>query len=237
MKGNGTEKLIFGIFLAVGLILAGIGVGWLVNSINVSNKALTTTAVITEIDTYRDSDGDRHHNVYISYEVDGVTYDDVRLGEYSSSMYEGKEIEIKYLEDKPGKPYASLWMGPIMLMIMGLIFGLVGGVGFFATLKNKIQGKKLIAEGRCLQATVESIDWNRNYRVNGQSPYVIICTYKDEFSNTVYRFKSGNIWYDPSIKLPVGSLVDVYVDPQDYSKHYVDTEKEYGMGPQVVDFT
>lgn len=237
MKGNKTEKSIFLVFFLVGLLLVGIGVVWIINSVKISDEAITTNATITEIDSYRDSDGDRHHSVYVSYEAEGKVYDNVRLGEYNSSMYEGKVIEVKYLKDNPGKPYSSLWMGPIMLMFMGAVFGAVGGFPLVAAIGNGKKQKKLMANGKCLQAKVESIDLNRSYKVNGRSPYILICTYGDEFADVIYRFKSGNIWRDPSISTPVGSIIDVYVDPQDYSKYYVDTEKDYGYGPQVIDFT
>ena len=78
---------------------------------------------------------------------------------------------------------------------------------------------------------------NTGYSVNGRHPYVIYCAYEDEYNNTVYYFKSENLWYDPSFRFAIGSEIDVYVDPKDYSKNYVDTEKNYGHGSRIVDFT
>ncbi|MDD6571931.1 MAG: DUF3592 domain-containing protein [Thermoflexaceae bacterium] len=239
MKTKFTEKIIFGIFFVVGLFLICIGIGMLANSIKISEKAVTTTATISRIESYKDSDDEIQHRVYLCYQVDGENYADVPFGEYSSNMYEGKTIKIQYVPEKPGKPYGSggLWIAPVVLLLMGLIFGAVGGTGFAVPIIKSRKQKQLLCNGKCLHATVERITLNTSYSVNGRHPYIVFCTYHDEYEDVVYRFKSGNIWNDPEITTPVGSVIDVYVNPQDYGKYYVDTEKEYGYGPRIVDYT
>lgn len=239
MKDKTIEKLVFGIFFGIGIAVMCIGIGIMANSIRVSGKAVATTATISSIETYRDSDNEIRHNVFISYDAEGQRFENVTLGEYSSGMYEGKTIEIKYVPGNPGKPYSNgiLWLAPVIVIALGLIFGTVGGIGLGVQLGKDRKKYTLLNSGKCLHATVESISLNTGYSVNGRHPFVIFCSYRDEYENTVYRFKSGHVWDDPQYTMPVGSLIDVYVNPQDYSKYYVDTETVYGDGARVVDYT
>ena len=92
MKKNKTEYFVFGIFALVGTIFVIAGIFWMISGIRFRENAAEVMAVISEIDTYRDSDGDTNHKVYVNYSYDGNTYNDIPLGEYSSGMYEGKEI-------------------------------------------------------------------------------------------------------------------------------------------------
>ena len=71
--------------------------------------------------------------------------------------------------------------------------------------------------------------------MNGQNPYVIYCSWKDEYADVLYRFKSDNLWTDPSFLFDSGSEINVYVDGNDFSKYYVDAER--GLDQKVVDFT
>ena len=57
------------------------------------NNKIETTGIITEIWSSRDSDNNRNHKVYVSYVAEGNEYESTLNG-YSSSFYEGKEIEI-----------------------------------------------------------------------------------------------------------------------------------------------
>lgn len=47
---------------------------------------------ITRIESYRDSDDELHHAVYVTYEYEGNMYEDVRINSYSSRMSKGKKF-------------------------------------------------------------------------------------------------------------------------------------------------
>ena len=92
-RGNGFLALFGGIFALVGLGLLIGGIIWFTSTKKFISNADVVSATITEIDTYRDRDGDYHHSVFVAYEYAGRNYD-VYLPEYSSSMYEGKKINV-----------------------------------------------------------------------------------------------------------------------------------------------
>ena len=95
--------------------------------------------------------------------------------------------------------------------------------------------KKLIDAGHSIYATVDSIDINTSYSVNGRHPFVIYCSYKDEYKDVIYRFKSDNLWTDPSQVIEPGSEIRIYVDGTDFSKYHVDTESL--LAGKIIDYT
>ena len=73
------------------------------------------------------------------------------------------------------------------------------------------------------------------YTVNGKNPYIIYCTYKDDYYDRIYRFKSDNLWTDPSLILQSGDDIKVYVDEKDYSCYHVDIESIFKG--KIIDYT
>ena len=236
-KKESAVDIVFGIFAFVGIIFVISGILWMISGIRFRENAAEVMAVITEIDTYRDSDGDTNHRVYVNYSYGGNTYNDIPLGEYSSGMYEGKEIELLVDPQKPGRISTAFGniFGPSMFIGMGAIFAAVGICPIVFKIRKKAQNKKLIAAGRSIFATVDSIDVNTSYAVNGRHPYVIYCSYRDEYKDILDRFKSENLWTDPSRVIQPGSEIRIYVDGTNFSKYYVDTESL--LDGKIIDYT
>ncbi len=152
-------------------------------------------------------------------------------------MYEGKKITLLVDPDDPAKVstgFITVFVGAIFAG-MGVIFGLIGIIPLVMIKRRSATKKKIIASGNFLWGTVVHIDYNTSYSVNGQHPYVVYCTYKDEYKDIVYRFKSENIWTNPEYALSQGSTVCIYVDKEDYSKYYVDVESV--LQGKVIDYT
>ncbi len=236
-KKERVVDFVFGIFAVVGMIFVITGIIWMISGIRFRENAAEVMAVITEIDTYRDSDGDINHRVYVNYSYGGKTYNDIPLGEYSSGMYEGKEIELLVDPQRPGRVSTAFGniFGSSMFIGMGAIFAAVGICPIILRIRKGAQKKKLISAGRSIFATVDSIDINSSYSVNGCHPFVIYCSYKDEYKDIIYRFKSENLWTDPSRVIQPGSEIRIYVDGTDFSRYHVDTESL--LEGKIVDYT
>ena len=234
---NRTLNIFYIVFPLVGLGLLLGGWFFLMRTQRFHKTAVEITAEITSIESYKDSDGDLHHRVYIDYDFDGVHYGDVRLGEYNSSMNEGKQVTLLVDPRDPlnvqGK--ASGYVVAILLMVMGAVFAAIGLVPAIMSLLNKKKGARLMQEGKHLQGVVENIELNPNLSVNGRNPYVIICTYQDVYKDVTYRFKSENLWTNPATVFHAGDAIDIYVQEDDFSKYYVDVERK--LEAKVVDFT
>lgn len=235
-KKKSTVTLIFFIFGILGIVLLAVGAAILNSGIEFRKNAVETKAVITDIQTYGSGD-DVNHSVWVEYEYDGKLYKDIRLNEYNSGMHVGKKITILVDPKNPQKvstEYGLILAGGL-LILMGVIFSCVGIIPTIVGIRKSSLQKKLIAEGRFIYAKVESITQNTSYRVNGRSPYVVYCTYQDEYRGVMYRFKSGNIWENPEYFLQPGSDIRIYVNGEDYSKYYVDVESM--IENKVIDYT
>lgn len=237
MKKDYFSYILFGIFGIVGVILIIASVCVTVSGMKFDEIAEEITGIIADIESYRDSDGDRHHRVYVDYSYEGREYEGVKINSYTSSMYEGKEITLKVDPENPRRvstPHSNMIAG-IILAVMGVVFALIGIIPTVSGIKKAAKKKELQQQGRYIYAIVERVDINYGYRVNGRHPFVIYCNHQDEYSGVTYKFKSDNLWTDPYPHLQQGSNVRVYVDGQDYSKYYVDVEGS--LQGKVVDYT
>ncbi len=237
MKKKSAPKGTLLIFGLIGLVFFLIGVVWLILGIRFVSNAEEVYGVISDITSYRDSDGDRHYTAYVDYEFDGEYYHDVALSSYSSSMRVGKEVKVLVDPEDPGNPQTimSSIVGGIIFAAFGAVFASVGFIPMILMGRSGSKGKKLKEQGRYIMAKIESIEQNRRVAINGRHPYLIYCSHEDVFSGTIYRFKSKSLWYDPDAYFRVGMEIKVYVDGQDYSKYYVDVDEPENS--RVVDYT
>lgn len=234
-KRDFSLVIFFVIFGLVGIVLLIGGFVYLSSSLRFRSIAVEITGTIADIQASRNSDGDVTHTTYVNYSYDGQNFEHVHLGYYSSSMYVGKEIPLLVDPDQPGhvKSAAGDNLIFIILLGMGLAFTLVGVIPTTCILVSSAKGKKLMQSGKRLQAVVESVDFNNSVTYNGRHPYVIFCTYQDPYRDVTYRFKSKNIMRDPGYA--PGDSIDVYVDPEDYSKYVVNADAP--ANPRVIDYT
>ena len=125
---NIIVKLTVGLFAVIGFIFIIVGIIWLVSGRKFVQSAVKVSAVISEIESYRDSDENVNYRVYVNYSYGGQRYEDIRLNEYSSSMYEGKEIQVMLDPDNPKKLMTNLglYIGPAVFIGMGAIFTSAG---------------------------------------------------------------------------------------------------------------
>lgn len=239
MRKSVSSRLFFILF---GSIFAGIGAIFLIISIvlmvdnqNFKNKADKIVGVITEINAYYDSDDDLNHEVRVSYQYNGETYES-RLSEYSSSMYEGDRIDL-YVD--PENPYRvrSGSVATILFLIfggLGLVFFLIGSGFLVKEILHKSKQNQLKQNGRKLRATITGGDMCYTVTINNRHPYKLDCMYQDEFTKESYLFSSDFV-FDPPENY-IDAQVDVYVDPNEMSKYYVDMDSLSNRDPLVHDF-
>lgn len=227
------------IFIIVGIGLIAMAAFICFKSSSFKRKAVEVPATISRIESYTTTRSSKHgrrtkthHNVYVTYEFNGMTYENIPLGSYSSDMYEGAVVTILCDPDNPVDidNKRMLYFPVILLSIMGVLFGAGGIIPMAISIKKKKKKENLMRNGRTVYAIVNDVSENPSYSVNGRHPYKIKCTYTDESGFRKYEFVSGNIWDDnPELDFPVGSSIRVYVDVNDYSKYYVDCAHKASM--------
>ena len=84
-----------------------------------------STAVISRMEynhTETDSDGDSHdyYDVFVTYEIDGVTYEDMPYDSYSTTMKVGDTVKIKYNAAEPEiiTSGGAVWI-PVIFFALG----------------------------------------------------------------------------------------------------------------------
>lgn len=237
MKKKDTSYVAFSIFALVGIGLLIGSTLYAKSFYSFKDKAVEITGKVARIEEYYDSDHDLNHRVYVSYQYDDVDYENVPINFYSSSMYEGKEITL-YCD--PEHPYnikceSSGIFVIVSLIVMGLIAMVIGVFPLVVVGRKVLQKRKCLKKGKMLRGVVDSIEYNTSVASNGVHPFVIFCSYRDEYKDITYRFKSENIWTDPSLVFQPGSSIEIYVEENDYSKYYVNAQQ--AIEQKIVDFT
>ena len=224
MKENKLENLIWIILASIGAIFVIIGLVVFGSVFNYENK-VDSVGTITEILSYRSTNHNINHEVYVSYTVEGKEYKS-RLNSYSSSFYEGKEIDIYYDKDNPNKiGVKSLDLLFLIFPGIGLIFLIIGGTGILVKINKKKSEENLKENGKLIYANYVETVLNTSYRVNGKCPYNIICEWNNTLDNKKYIFKSKNIWINPEkiIKEKDIKQFTVYID-NDRKKYVIDVD-------------
>lgn len=110
---------------------------------------------------------------------------------------------------------------------IGAVFALLGGIGLFLQIRKNRQRKEILVSGMRLAAKITEILPDCRITVNGRHPYRIYCEYREESTSTLHVFKSEPLALNPTSAI-AGDLIDVCVDPYDFSKYAVDVDSALG---------
>lgn len=224
MSGNKVENLAWIIFTIVGTVFVAIGIILFGSVFDYTNK-IETTGIITRISLSGSSENDSN-KVYVSYVAEGNEYESTLSG-YSSSFYEGKEIEIYYDKDNPNKiGMKSLDLLFLIFPGLGLISLIIGVTGISAKARGKKSERRLKENGELIYADYVETIINTSYSVNGRYPYKIICEWTNPVDSEEYMFKSKNIWSNPEDIIEEKNIKQfpVYIDKNNKKKYLVDID-------------
>ena len=224
MKDNKKETLMWTIFAIIGTIFVAVGLILFGSVFNSANK-VETTGIITRISLSGSSENESY-KVYVSYVVKGDEYESILNG-YSSSFYEGKEVEIYYDKDNPNKiGMKSLDLLILIVPGIGLIFLIIGGTGILLKVSKKKLENRLKKDGKLIYADYDETIINTSYSINRRHPYKIICEWINPVDNEEYMFKSRNIWINPEDIIEERNIKQfpVYIDKNNKKKYVVDID-------------
>ena len=225
MEENKTEKIVFLLFLVIGLLFLVIGTVICIKAFDYSDK-IETIGTISQIVPRADSDGNTNYNVYVKYQVSGEEYT-AKLNGYSSTYRVGKEIKIYYDKNNINSIGVKS-LDYIMLVFpgLGLIFACIGGTSLAVKNGKKRKDKRLKEIGTRIDALYTETTINSTYAVNGRSPYNIMCEWNNPADGKKYVFKSQNLWINPETKIAEKGIktFPVYVDMNNLKKYAVDVD-------------
>ncbi len=112
--------------------------------------------------------------------------------------------------------------GVIFLAVFAMVFVLVGAIPLITMSKKKQLQERLRTSGSLVVLPISEVITNDNVVINGHSPYQIVADYHDKISNTVIRYKSNNLDFNPTEYIKQ-KTVSVYIDQKNPQKYYMDT--------------
>lgn len=221
------------IFLIFGIIGALIlcGAAFLsFKTVNFVNNATKADGVIIKLEQRisRDSDGTSYSYYPVFAFIDHVGEKHViysNTGTNPPAYRVNEKVEVLYSannsKDAQINTFTSLWLLPLFLSVFGAIFFLIGLIPLLIFRKKNKLKSVLYKTGREIKADFDSVSLNTHIKMNGRSPYVINAQWLDSISNTLYQFKSENIWFNPEPFINTDKI-SVYIDPNNLKKYYVD---------------
>jgi hypothetical protein len=215
------------IFGGIGIILFVITYFVWTNEREFMAHAKTTTGKVVSLEYSESSDGKGgtyHPIVEYSYN-EKVTSFRSSSGSDPASYSTGEKVAVYFnpdnLQDAQIKSFSDQWLAVIIIGGIGFVFTAIGGlIGVIMMRKNKNK-EYLLANGKKIDAALQSVQLNRSYSINGRNPYMICSQWLDTSSNTIYNFESDNIWFNPEQFIRNGK-VPVYIDPMNPKKYYMD---------------
>ncbi len=232
--GKATIILLFAIFGTIGVAVLIYCSVQRKNDNAFFDRAIPISATICEIKIYesKDSNGNirREHQVYIDYEVNAQSYTHIYAGEKKPGMSEGDQIEVFYDPNNPddARMYYDVDSKYNDLSIIAIFFIVVSSLPLMASLLLKFAGNKnrdLIDKGRCVWATIKSIETNYYKSVNGEHPNWVICEEINEEEDTIYRYISHQVYEDLTYRLKPGDHIAIYVDYKNPDRYYVNFDQ------------
>ncbi|MDX1459213.1 MAG: DUF3592 domain-containing protein [Marinobacter sp.] len=222
-----TIKIVKYLFTLIGL---GMLVGAFMlysNTASFLDQAVSAKGEVVELIRSRSSDSVSYYPVVVFEDSYGREVEfQSNTGSNPPSYSRGETVSVLYEESNPEgariNGFFSLWGAALIVGILGLVFGGVGGgMVLHGVLKQRSQAH-LRQHGVQIHAAFQSVEHNTGLKVNGRSPYRIVCQWQHPQTREIYVFRSDNLWFDPRDHLP-GDTVPVLVDESNLKNYWVDT--------------
>lgn len=216
------------IFLIVGIAMLFFAYNLYASTQQFLKVSVKAVGVVVEMKSEYDSDDDLMYRPVIRYkDRTGVEHTFTSSTSSNPPSYEvGDRVELLYDQQKPEQPRINTWIdlyiGVLVLGILGGLFVLIPVLVLYGMSRRQQKISWLKENGKLIEAKVNEVSLNQHYKVNGQSPYIIVAQWEDAATNTVQVFQSDNIWFDPTQY--VKDTIQVWIDPNNPKSYYVKTD-------------
>lgn len=221
------------LFLVIGLgLLGGSGAIWR-NHATFAAHARRTQGTVTDLVFHSSSKGGGTYSPSVEFEADGRVIHISGSGTSPPAFSRGEQVTVFYPPENPeaGRidSFSENWLGILIMSGIGLVFALIGGGMIGAAMRTRKVNAWLATNGLRIQAKLENVLYDTSLKVNGRSPWRLICQWQHPVTQKVYVFKSANIWFDPTSFVKRDTL-DVLVDMDNPRRYHVDTSFLPQMG-------
>ena len=136
----------------------------------------------------------------------------------------GESVKIWY---DPASPQTIDFGDTIRYNMRGVIIGgLLFLFGLYYFIKFSLKDNadsKLLRSGKKISAESVEIVRDERYRMGDSNPWIIKCKWIDNINNKEYEFVSKDYTIDPAPYLQGRSTIDVFINPEDPGKYFMDT--------------
>jgi hypothetical protein len=217
------QKLVPLILVGVGCIIFAFTIPEIHKSVEFKRHGIQTVSTVMESKSIRHSKGKSTYFVTVSFSSpDGKVL--TATAEKRFVIYKGDKVTIWYDKNDPRFITFGDTIGyNIRVVIFGGIFFFFGIYLFVRHFSEDIKNKQLRRSGMKISAEYVSVYRNEKYRMAQYNPWVIKCKWIDNRNNREYLFISKDYIKDPAPFLNGRYHIDVYINPSDPSKYYMDT--------------
>ena len=215
------------IFTPIGLVFAGIGAWAYLEDRSLAESGLRAQGTVIEMVGSRDSDNGYTYRPLVEFfDANGERHTFTsRVGTNPPDHSTGETVEVIYA---PGSPqnamldsFSDRFLLPLIFGGLGTVFAAIGGGLLFGWIRHRAIVARLRASGLPIQAKFLECYRDTSVRVNGRSPFRVVCQAIHPGTGKLQSFKSDPIWIDLTDRL-AGRQLRVFVDPARPKHHSVD---------------
>lgn len=215
-SGSAVYKFLGIAFTSIGIVGVILGFVFLYNSLSFVKNSTKAQAEVIE---------KRQNHTVISYSVSGTDY--VKDLSYNqSSLRVGSSLGVYVSNDNPDVVKVDgplLYLGVILSFSIGGMF-LIVGISIWAIGSAFEKKKKAILEnGIKVTGVVEKFQLNRSITKGTKHPVSLILTVKNPVTLKEQQVISEPLFLEGHDT--IGASVDVYFEPENGRKYYVDADK------------
>lgn len=210
------------IFAITGGVCIAAGAAAFVKTKEFADDGVIVKAKVSAIEGEINDEGETDYTAYVTYEYEEKEYKRIRLKEYSSSLYEGKTIELYLDKNNPEnvRIKSIIYLFPAVFTGLGIIFLIIAAIILILRLRGDRRRKRIMETGVRIYAQVKGSVVDTSYTINNKHPCRLECVYYDEASGQPVICTSDIIWEPPETY--IDKYVTVYADREDRSKYVVD---------------
>jgi len=221
-----------GIFASLGLVFVAGAAWFFLADRSFAAAGERAPGTVIEMIGSRDSDGGHTYKPVVEFR-DAAGRRHVFTSNVSSSPPQhsvGESVEVIYAPDSPDEAvidsFVDRFLLPLILGGLGTLFAAIGFGVLFARLRRRQIAAQLRASGLPIQAKVVECYHDTSLKVNGRSPWRVVCQATHPADGKMHSFNSEAVWINPSGL--AGKEVRVFVDPARPARYLVDLSPYFG---------
>lgn len=123
--------------------------------------------------------------------------------------------------------HGNVYVIPWVFGAIGAVFLIVFAVMLSVLIKRKNARKRMLENGRYINACVVEVKQNLLVKINRFHPWYVICEGTNPYTGEKMYFRSADVRENLSYLL--GTQLRVFTDPENPKNYYVELHRNYGM--------